>query len=367
MRDSRPITMTDRLLRLGRVGWSVVGIAAAVFVVYTAVSMLSGLAIPLVVAAVVGLLLHPAVDRLQRLGVPRGIGAAAVLVGLTVVIGVAVWLTVVGVIQQSGEIIDRVTHGLSELASLEIQFAGRAIDLSIVDLGDVTSAFTGGLGALFGSVFSGAASFAVGTFIAVFFLYYILADWPRIKEFVARYAGTGGRSGLDVTDDVTTTMRRYFGAMTISNLVAALLISIFAALLGVPLAYTIALVTFVTSYVPFLGAIFSAAFAVLIALGSQGLVPALVLLVVILVMQNVLQTLILTKLSSDRLRLHPIVNLGSTVVGTVFAGLLGATLSAPLTVVLRDVIGYPTRPREDAAASTDDDPRPRTDTGQPSS
>ncbi|BDZ41849.1 hypothetical protein GCM10025865_11480 [Paraoerskovia sediminicola] len=120
----------------------------------------------------------------------------------------------------------------------------------------------------------------------------------------------------------------------------AVLIGIGAAVLDVPLVMAIALVTFVTSYIPYLGAIFSAAFAVLIALGAQGTTEALILLVIILVVQNVVQTLVLTKLTSDRLRLHPIVNLGSTIVGAAVAGLLGATLSAPVTVIVLDVLKH---------------------------
>jgi predicted PurR-regulated permease PerM len=52
--------------------------------------------------------------------------------------------------------------------------------------------------------------------------------------------------------------------------------------LGVPLAFTIALITLTTSYIPHLGAIFAGAFATLIALGSNGIQTAVVLLVVVL-------------------------------------------------------------------------------------
>ena len=107
-----------------------------------------------------------------------------------------------------------------------------------------------------------------------------------------------------------------------------------AALLDVPLAFAIALVTLVTSYVPYLGAIVSGAFATLIALGAQGPTVALIMLVVILVVQNVVQTLVLTRVTSDSLSIHPMVNLGSTIVGATLAGILGATLSAPLVAMV---------------------------------
>jgi hypothetical protein len=71
-------------------------------------------------------------------------------------------------------------------------------------------------------------------------------------------------------------------------------------ILGDPLAFTVALVTFVTSHVPYLGAIFSGAFAFLVALGASGLTEATILLIVILVVQNVVQTVMTTTRSADR-------------------------------------------------------------------
>jgi len=104
--------------------------------------------------------------------------------------------------------------------------------------------------------------------------------------------------------------------------------------LDLPLAFTVALVTFVTSFIPYLGAILSGGFAVLVALGAGGLDDALIMLAVVLITQNVIQTLLLTKVTSDKLSLHPIVNLGSTIVGATIAGLVGATLSAPIVATL---------------------------------
>ena len=46
-------------------------------------------------------------------------------------------------------------------------------------------------------------------------------------------------------------------------------------MLGVPLAGTIAVVTFITAYVPYIGAFVAGAFAVIIALGANGTTTAL--------------------------------------------------------------------------------------------
>ncbi len=109
----------------------------------------------------------------------------------------------------------------------------------------------------------------------------------------------------------------------------AIIIGVAMLILDIPLAFTVILVTFVTSFIPYLGAIVSGAFAVLVALGAAGVQEAIIILIVVLLAQNVVQTLMLTKVTSDKLRIHPIVNLGSTVIGATLAGVVGATLSAP--------------------------------------
>ncbi|MBD5784846.1 AI-2E family transporter [Cellulosimicrobium terreum] len=343
----------DPLVRTGMRAWAIVGIVVAATIAYAAFAALSGLVVPLVVAAVLGVLLHPLVDRMQRIGVPRGVGAFVVLLGLAAVLVVALWITVVGVIDQSEEIGERVSTGLAELDA-RIDADQSVIDVSPGTVTNGTREAIGGIAGAFGSVFSSVAAFVVGTGIAVFFLYYVLADWSRIESALARFTRVGRTAGVVVLGEATTTLGRYFGALTASSALTAVLIGAAALLLDVPLPFSIALVTFVTSFIPYIGAIFSGAFAVLIALGAEGPATALWLLVVVLVVQSVVQTLVLTKLSSDRLRLHPIVNLASTIVGAALAGLLGAMLSAPVTVMVRD-----------AFAHTDDGSRPPDEPGPP--
>lgn len=120
----------------------------------------------------------------------------------------------------------------SGLDTLQQQLAGTTLDLSGVDLSETTSSLAGGVASLFGSVFSSAAAFVVGTFVAVFFLFYVMADWPRIEEFAARHSSVRGTPGRVVVDEATTTLRRYFGALTTSSLVTAVLIGLGAVLAG---------------------------------------------------------------------------------------------------------------------------------------
>ena len=101
----------------------------------------------------------------------------------------------------------------------------------------------------------------------------------------------------------------------------------------------IAIVTFVTSYIPFFGAFFAGAFAVVIALGAKGLSVALAMLAITLLANNTLQNLLEPVAFGRTLRLHPLVVLLVTTAGTLLFGVLGATLAAPVTAVTLRTIG----------------------------
>lgn len=318
--------------RWGRASWMLIGILALATIAYSALAALSGLIIPLVVATVIGMLAVPLVDQLEKRRVPRGIGATLVMLGILAAVVGAIALAVNGVMDQGDEISRSLTAGI---ARVDTWFENMDVDIGVADERLAQARQFGldlvpGLATWFTSVFSSAIAFLVGSFLGAFMLYFILADWSRLRGWVGNHIGVDGELGEGIVDDTTSVFRQGFAALTMSSLATAVMIGLTMVILGLPLALTVALVTFVTSYIPYLGAIFSAAFACLVALGSGNTTQALILLVVILVAQNVVQTVMSTKLTSDRLSLHPIASLISTIVGATLAGLLGATLSAPV-------------------------------------
>lgn len=313
-----------------------IGILGLATIVYSALAAVSGLVVPLVIATVVGMLATPAVDAMQRWKVPRSIGAGLVMLGLLVTVVGSVAIAVNGVIDQSDEISESLTAGLVEVDSwledldIDIGVAGDRVEQTKqfgIDL-------IPGVASWFTSAFSGVLAFVAGSFLSAFLLYFILTDWERLRGWVGGHLGVEPDLGEGIVDDATSVIRQGFAVLTLTSIVTAILIGLTMVILGLPLAFTVALVTFVTSYVPYLGAIVSATFACLVALGAGDATNALVLLVVILVVQNVVQTVMSAKLSSDRLSIHPIASLISTIVGAALAGFLGAMLSSPVLAMI---------------------------------
>lgn len=319
------------LARWGMRSWLLVGVLATVAAVGWLVAQVSGFVVPLVIAAVVGALFVPLVDRLQARGLPRSAGALLVLLALAAVVVGSTWLVVDGIVEQGPQIRTQVAGGLDAVAGW---LSGHGVDVpSGTEITDDLAAggqqALGGAGAALSGLFSGLVSAGVGIAMSAFLLYYVLADWSTLSGWVGGHLGLSRETGTAVVGDTVDAVRRYFWALTLSALVTAVLIGGTTWALGVPLAFTIAVITFVTSYVPYLGAIVSGAFATLITLGSNGAGAALVVLLVVLVVQNVVQTIVLARLAGTALSLHPVVVLGATIIGAALAGMLGAALSSP--------------------------------------
>ena len=120
---------------------------------------------------------------------------------------------------------------------------------------------------------------------------FVLKDGPVMVRFVNRHMGVPVPVAEIVTTDVANSLRSYFLGVTIVAAFNAIVIGVAAVIIGVPLAGSIAVVTFVGAYIPYLGAWAAGAFTVLIALGTQGADAALAMAVVTLLANSVLQQL----------------------------------------------------------------------------
>ena len=321
------------LMRMGTTAWLTLGIIALATLVYLGLSQVRSLVAPLVVAVVMGMLFYPLVDRLAKVGLRRGLAAALVLIAIALVVLGAVALSVAGVIDQAPEIAAQVQKGWEQVQQL---LADSGVDVSGIQerINSLAEGAGSGLSGFVQATFSSIAFLVIGVFVGTFLLYYLLKDWHPIADWLASHTGLPLDLGKDILADATRSIRQYFYALTLTSIPVALLIGLAMWALGVPLAFTVAIVTLITSYIPYLGAIFSGAFPVLVALGAGGITQAVIVLIVVLVTQNVVQTLMLTRMASTQLSIHPIVNLASTIVGATLAGILGATLSAPVVAIL---------------------------------
>ncbi len=315
--------------------WFFVGIvlAALVFVVFF--TAIAGLSVPFVIAVVMAMIFHPLVDILEGYRINRTIGSLLVLVLVMVVIVFTVWLMWTGVYSNSDVILTQIEAGLVALINLMTRVvpddvAQEIIQRALVAIPQVLTGVTSFVFIGFSSIFA----FLMGSYIAFFLLFYLLADWHNLSDWVGRHLGVPEKMGIEIANDATSAVRTYFYALTLANVPVAVAVGLTMWLLGLPLAIPVALVTLITCYIPYLGAIVSGTFAGLVALGAGGVWEAAVVVGVIFGMQNIVDPIITNYKASDELQMNPIVTLVSTLGGGILFGALGATLASPIAAVL---------------------------------
>ena len=134
-----------------------------------------------------------------------------------------------------------------------------------------------------------------------------------------------------ITGRLLQSLRGYFFGVTIVAAFNAVVIGGGALLLGIPLAGTIAVVTFLGAYIPYLGAWTAGAFSVLLALGGAGTDAAIAMAVLQLLANGILQQMVQPFAYGAALGIHPLAVLIVTIGGGALFGAAGLILAAPLT------------------------------------
>jgi len=246
---------------LGVGAWLALGIAGVLALVLFLVALVAEVAIPLAIAAVLAAVLVPLTDRLERWRLPRWLGATLVLI-LALSLVVATFALVVRALSsQSDEIWAQVEGSLQRMDNDSAALDGASDELIGAAHGVVRLLSSGVLGSLFNS----AGSLVIGTVLAIFMLLFLLKDWDQITAWTVGHLGLPPEVGHHILDGTVTAFRGYAVGLSLVGAANAVVVAIGSLVLGVPLVGTIALVSFITSYVPYLGAFVAGAFAVLIA------------------------------------------------------------------------------------------------------
>jgi putative heme transporter len=327
--------------------WRFLVIVAAGYVVFRALGFFAVIALPLAVALLIAALVTPVVAGLHRIGVPRRLAAALVVVGG--IAFVALLLTFAGqqVAQGASDLADQVVEGLEEVRNWLQTGPLNATDSQINDVIQSTqdaiarqSQEGGALSRV--SEFGTAIGHVVaGFFIVLFATFFFLADGERIWAWLVRLAPRAAREHVDGSGRVAwVSLTQFVRATVIVAATDALGIMIVAAVLGVPFVAAIGVLVFLGAFVPMIGATIAGIVAILVALVSQGPITALLMLGGVIAVQqlegHVLQPFLMGRFVS----LHPLGVIVAIGCGVLVAGIAGALVAVPLAAAGNAVVQH---------------------------
>ncbi len=340
--DAVPVSVQ----RAAEWSWRLLVIVAGLGFVVVAVAYLKLVVVPVAVALLLAVLLAPLTSWLQRrLRLGRLAASGISVVGMVVfVLGLLVLAgrsVVLGISQLWDEAQKGVDQLLTWLAEGPLKLSTENLEKWVEQGREAVSNNSDTLvsGALHATVTVGHV--LAGAIIALFCTFFFLLDGRTIWSWVVGLLPRGsrehvhqaGRRGL-------VTLGAYTRTQILVAAVDAIGIGIGAAILRLPLAFPLAILVFLGSFIPIVGAVVTGSVAVLVALVTHGPVAALIMLGVVLAVQQIEGHVLQPFLMGHAVSLHPVAVLLSVAAGSFIAGILGALFAVPLVAVLNTVVLY---------------------------
>ena len=327
--------------------WRFLVIVAAGYLIARVLGFFAVITLPLVVALLIAALVTPVALALNRVGVPRRLAAAFVVLGGIAFI--AALLTFAGqqVAQGASDLADQVVQGLEEIRHWlqtgplnasdsqindVIQSAQDAITKQSQD-GETLSQVTE-FGTAIGHV-------VAGFFIVLFSTFFFLADGERIWAWLVRLAPRAAREHVDGSGRVAwVSLTQFVRATVLVAAVDAIGIMIVAAVLGVPFVMAIGVLVFLGAFVPRIGATIAGTVAILVALVAQGPITALFMLGGVIAVQQLEGHILQPFLMGRFVRVHPLGVIVAIGCGVLVAGIAGALVAVPLAAAGNAVVQH---------------------------
>jgi predicted PurR-regulated permease PerM len=352
----RPLTGLDRKRAVeeavplqveiaGQWAWRILAVVAVVVVFGLLIVSLREIVVPLLLALLLAGLLAPFKSFLIRHRWPRWLAVLTALLAAAVVAAGLVFVVVLVV-----------RHGLPDLEKQSVsayanfksflaappfnidkkQYATYFAQISAAVQKDSGMLVNGAL-----SVGSTAGKVLTGTLLTIFATVFLVLDGKRIWDWAVRLFPRRARlavAGAGAAGWVTLTA--YIRVQLFVAAVDAVFIGVGAFVLHLPLSIAIAIIVFLASFVPVVGAVVSGALAVFIALVYEGPFVALIMLIVVLAVHIIEGNFLHPFITGSAVKVHPLAIVFAVAAGGYIAGIPGALFAVPTVAVANVVILY---------------------------
>lgn len=332
---------TDGLGRVGTRAAQVLLILTVAVVSVYALMQIKLLVIPVLIALILAAAIGPFVNMLRRRGLPGGVATGIAFFALLALLAGISTVIYFSVRNQWGELAAQASSGLDELEQflltgpvpIEQEQLNQARE-GIVQFATSSQVRSGAITGL-----SVVTEFIAGASLMVVILFFFLKDGAKIWNFFLRpFSGQREAKLRRVGSRTLEVLGGYVRGTAIVALVDTVAIGAALLILQVPLAFPLAIIVFITAFIPLVGATLAGVLAALVALVANGPVVALIVVAVVVAVNQLEGDLLQPIVMGKSLQLHALVILMALTAGTILAGIIGAVLSVPLAAVAWAII-----------------------------
>lgn len=328
--------------------WRLLLIGIFAVIVVWAVVQASLILIPIALAVMFAVLLRPARDWLaNRALLGRSAATGACVVGSV--------LLLIGLIYFAGRQLysgfnDLTGQLIATVNTIQQWLAGPPLNITNEQFNTAWQQIQiqFGTGDMVQTLISGAMS-AAGTFgnivygilICLFCTIFFLADGRNIWNWIVNLLPIKARervhqAGRRSMVTLSSYVRTVFVVAAIEGTLIGLGLAFFVPSLAVP----VAVLSFISAFIPMLGAIITGLIATLLVLVSRGLVSALIMLGIVLLVNQLESHVLQPILMGHAVSLHPVAVVIVVAVGLMIAGVAGALFAVPLAAVINTFVQY---------------------------
>jgi predicted PurR-regulated permease PerM len=349
-RATAPPGATDVVMHLDRrnvwrTGWVLVAVVALAALGKFVVNDGGSVIFTLIMSMLAAIAMEPAVARLSR-RMRRGMATMLVMLGVLVFIivfllafgrllgeQIATFIRSVPGLVDSAVAWANETFGTSlSVDALLDQFTGGTTGLAKV-AGDLAGGLIGVLAAVLGAFFSSITFF--------FFTFYLSADNPRLRMWVARLVPPRQQAVFGVAWDLAVIKTGgYVSARLVLAAICGGLSSLFMLIIGMDYWLALGLWTgLVAQFVPTIGTYIAIALPVFVGLVGPEPWQGVALLAFALVYQQIENVTIEPRISAEAVDVHPAVSFAAVMFGAALFGVAGAFVAVPVAALMLALFG----------------------------
>jgi len=346
--------------------WGIIGVIVLVAASGFVVGRVSSALAPFVIAFLLVFFMQGTVRALENRGWSRG-GAVVACFGLGFLIAsVAAVFLIPAVSRQVLDFMQKIPAYVSTaetmIADLQLRFSTVVVpDWLRVAADSVTQSLSQIAVRVGNAVAQGilSAGSSIATVVFDLFLGLVIAFWtlkdlPKIRQELRMLAGRKYESDLEnLIETLSRVVGGYLRGQTIASLVTGALAGVGLAIIGVPYALVLAIITFIFNYVPYIGPFLSGLIAGFVGLFVSPLTAVLAIAIVIGA-QQLTDLFVTPRVMSDQVDLHPTLVIFSLLVGGTLFGFWGMIFAIPVAATGKGLFVYYWERRTDRPLATED-------------
>jgi predicted PurR-regulated permease PerM len=333
------------ILRVSGSTFSLRIVAAAIILLFFYYA--AGVVITVLLSVLIAYFLDPAVELLERVRIPRTIGAlimVLIMILVIVAVGYGLWQRTSDFAANWPKYRDILRDATGSVQGKLSGFEGSVTELTTSgsapkpstspDSGAIHNLLVRGIGSLYALILE-------GTFVP-FLVFFMLAGKREVWHGTLQLFPVGRRTQVKETlEDLRDVLRDYLIGMTVVTLVVIALSSIFFLALGLDYPVLIGIVSGLFNMVPYIGAVLAWLPAFLLAIVKYKAVSHFALIAVVLTTFHVIaQNLIAPQLVGRQVQLNAVaITISLLFWGWVWGG-MGLILAIPITAALRVICDH---------------------------